>query len=112
MKKCDARILWNVDNDHKICGFRVAEFVQGKYEQWPTNLHSVYSKDIGNASSDWDQWTLVDVLLKFFVQQEFASVAIRDRAIDELAEIDEFFDEFVKFWPVRFGSLVRSRKKE
>ncbi|HEY3527506.1 MAG TPA: hypothetical protein VGK47_15020 [Nitrososphaeraceae archaeon] len=62
--KNEARILFKTGELGIITDILVERFRCSEENQ---HLYQEYKMDIGNCLSDWDKWTLSDVLIKFFV---------------------------------------------
>lgn len=90
MKKSDARILWNKDNNGKILDIFVAEFSE---ESNPRFLYEKFKCDYGNCNSSWTNANLVNILLRLGFRYGFANQTIAEKAFKELCKIDEFRSE-------------------
>ena len=90
--KKNARILWQCENGQMI-NLIVGEFTTpGEHH----HLYDIYSFDIGNCLSDWEDWTLSDVLIKIFVSY-IVPVDLRIKILFQLTKIKEFRDDLA-FW--------------
>ena len=86
--KKDSRILFKV-NEGKIYDVLVEYFPfpgdkDYLYKEWPS--------DIGNCLSDWDQWNLIDVLMKLFFMYKVSQEA-ETKIYLQLCKIEEFRNE-------------------
>jgi hypothetical protein len=97
--KKDIRILYEFNRDtRKMTGFLVAYFPDPSYNQ---QLYRVYSCDFGNCNSDWDEWTLTDVLVKVFVSLH-VPFNLREKILLELCKVKEWRPEIAHWWYINF----------
>lgn len=92
MKKDDARILWNIDDDGKICDLEVGEWSKETRSDF---LYNKFRKDVGNCCSWWYNVTIEDIIYYFFLVNEFKNAEIREKSVNELRRIDEFKDKIL-----------------
>lgn len=112
LDKKDVRILWKYDLETgKIKDLRVVEFNRENYHRykaeghkgsdaWPMHLYDGpegYTSDIGNCDGDWDEWPMIYVVWKIFVQKSFSSEEVKQIAIREISKIKEFREAFGDF---------------
>lgn len=83
--KKNARILYQLENG-KIFDLIVEEFINPGDNH---HLYRVFSRDIGNCLSDWEKWTLADVLMATFISYEIP-FNLRKKVLFELSKIKEF----------------------
>lgn len=90
--KKNARILFNTKNE-KINDLIVENFENNESKQY---LYNIYSSDIGNCLSDWEDWSFSDVLIKIFVSYVIP-IEIRKKILFELSKVEEWRPQLA-FW--------------
>lgn len=90
----NARILFQCKNG-QIQDLIVEEFTEENTEK-KQYLYKKYSFDIGNCLSDWNEWTLSDVLIKIFVSYG-VPFEIRKKILFELSKVEEWRPHLA-FW--------------
>lgn len=83
--KAHVRILW-IAKDCVIEDLVVEEFSESNNQYI---LYEKYTHDIGNCLSNWEEWTLADVLLKIFVSYQ-VPYEVRKKVLLELSKVDEW----------------------
>jgi len=86
--KKDIRILYDMKNG-KLDDLIVEEFIDPSDKQF---LYRSYSRDFGNCLSDWDEWTLSDILIKIFAGIEVPKSLVK-KILLELSKVDEWRPE-------------------
>lgn len=97
--KKNARILFR-----KKYGI-IEDLIVASFENPDDNdyLYSTYNLDIGNCLSDWDEWTLTDVLMATFVSYDIPT-KLRKKVLFELSKIKEFRSELFIWIYKNWGS--------
>ena len=93
MKIKDCRILWN-ESFNGISDIEIDEFIfeNGGFKNY--RLHEKFTWDLGNSSSDWNEWNLEKILVEFFVFRKFKSEEVKDKFIKQLKKLEEFEEVF------------------
>ena len=96
IQKKDARILWKmitIDGKSYIHKLFVAEFLKNQPETWPMHLYEEYNCDTGNCIVVWDKyWDVGTIAVEFFYFLEYSDTHAKNRALDELCKIKEFYE--------------------
>jgi hypothetical protein len=102
--KSNAWIIWIVDDEGLIIDLQVYEVdknIEYHREKVFDYVQSRMGKtpylDIGNCSSDWDEWTLEDILFKFGFQYGFKTRKIMIRSLERLSAIKEWELPILKY---------------
>lgn len=90
--KKDALILWTLNDSYEIDELKVYEIVSPQRAKSLTNncervKSIIYSS--GNCYSDWEEWTLEDILLDIF-KYMIADKEVLRRIFIQLGKIQEF----------------------
>ena len=94
--KKDAWIVWTTNKEGLINDFvvyfRLAsdEYHIMKVANYVDSNCKTSYKDIGNCNSNWEEFTLSDLLLKFFLQYGFEDEQVAICAMEQLMFIEEF----------------------
>lgn len=95
-----ARILWNINlKNGEVKDLLVEDFKNCEEKQY---LYKEYNLDIGNCLSDWDGWTLTDVLLKIFCGNDVI-FDLRKKVLLELSKVEEWRPELAPWIYRNFG---------
>jgi hypothetical protein len=89
IKKKDARICFLKDDKFRIKDFRVYECANQADRDLIRSLIKVPYSDYGNAHSDWDEWSLQDVILAIF-KYPVPTYELVERVFQELYKIEEW----------------------
>ncbi len=109
INKEDARILWNVfekENEKDgISDLVVIEFKNNKGDLWPLHLYEKYVLDIGNCLSEWKEYTLADLMYRFFVDYRVDGEVIEGKILKELVKINEFRYEVTSMLIMKYKNV-------
>lgn len=104
--KKNVRILYEVrrlNGKGVITDYRVEDFSPDQIEK-KQYLYKKFSFDFGNCLSNWDEWTLTDVLLKTFVSYH-VEPSMKEHIIFQLFTVKEWQEPLFPWIYRNFNNL-------
>jgi len=104
--KSDAWIVWICDENTNIVDLQVYDLTLSiphrrekilEFVNWRMREQKAIYRDIGCVVSDWNDWTLADVIFKLSVQYGFKNRETAEKCLRRLGYVDEFKDAIDKW---------------